>query len=130
MRNQLYFLLALFWTGIITFFCLVQLNNVPFKSVSNIDKLVHIFFHFVFTTLWFLYLQKQLNSINNSKPLVISFLLSVFFGISIEIAQELFTKTRHADIFDVLANSSGAIIAIFGIIFISKYNKSDKIGFL
>lgn len=130
MRNQLYFLLALFWTGIITFFCLAQFKNIPFNGYANLDKLVHAFFHFVFTILWFLYLQKQLNSINNTRTLVISFLLSVFFGISIEIAQELFTTTRHADIFDVLANSTGAIIAIFGIIFIRKCNKSAKIGFL
>jgi VanZ family protein len=38
--------------------------------------------------------------------------LSVFFGIGIEIAQELFTASRHAELFDVLANVSGATLAV------------------
>lgn len=45
-------------------------------------------------------------------PLIASFLFSVFFGIGIEIAQELFTTTRHAEVFDVLANLSGATLAV------------------
>jgi VanZ family protein len=118
--KRVFFWVALFWTGIIAFFCLVQLNNVPFKSVSNIDKLVHVFFHFVFTLLWFLFFKKHLSSINDLKPLVISFLLSFVFGISIEILQELFTTTRHADVFDVLANLLGATFATLTIIFLNK----------
>lgn len=125
--KQIYFLAALFWTGIITFFCLVQFSDVPFKGVSNLDKLVHVFFHFVFTILWYLYFQKQLKSINFKKSLLISFLLSVFFGISIELLQKYSTTTRNGDVLDVLANSSGAIIAVFGIFIFSKYNRLNKI---
>ncbi len=108
------------------YFCLAQLNNVPFKGVSNLDKVVHSFFHFVFTLLWFLFFQKQFKTIKNTKPLLVSLVLSVFFGISIEIAQELFTTTRHADVFDVLANTSGALIAVVAIAFFSKYIKFAK----
>jgi glycopeptide antibiotics resistance protein len=122
--KQVFFWLAIFWTGIVTFLCLVQLNNVPFRSVSNLDKLVHTFFHFVFTMLWFLFFKKQLNSLDSSKPLGISFLLSFVFGISIEILQELFTTTRHADVFDVLANLFGAILATLAIVFLNKYKES------
>ena len=58
------------------------------------------------------------------KPLLISFLLSFGFGISIEILQELFTATRHADVFDVLANLTGATIAILGVVL---WNRFDKV---
>jgi len=58
------------------------------------------------------------------KPLLISFLLSFGFGISIEILQELFTTTRHADLFDVLANLTGATIAILGVVL---WNRFDKV---
>jgi VanZ family protein len=120
--KQVFFLAAIFWTGIIAFFCLVQLNNVPFTSVSNLDKLVHTFFYFVFTSLWFLFFKKHLSNSNGLKPLVISFLLSFVFGISIEILQELFTATRHADLFDVLANLFGATLAaVVVIIFLNMY---------
>lgn len=124
--KKVYFLAALFWTGIIAFFSLVQLSNVPFKGVSNLDKVVHSFFHFVFTLLWFLFFQKQFNTIKNTKPLLISLVLSVFFGISIEIAQESYTTTRHGDVFDVLANMTGALIAVIAVVFFNKYIKFAK----
>jgi len=114
--KQIYFLAALLWAGVIAFFCLIQLNNVPLGEVSNLDKLVHVFFHFVLTILCFLFVQKYTNAINSLKPILISLLFSVFFGIGIEIAQELFTTTRHADVFDVLANLSGAILGVAVII--------------
>ncbi|MDI5886701.1 MULTISPECIES: VanZ family protein [Flavobacterium] len=116
MPKQIYFLAALLWAGVIAFFCLIQLNNVPLGEVSNLDKLVHVFFHFVLTILCFLFVQKYTNAINSLKPILISLLFSVFFGIGIEIAQELFTTTRHADVFDVLANLSGAILGVAVII--------------
>lgn len=110
--KQIYFLAALLWAGVIAFFCLIQLNNVPLGEVSNLDKLVHVFFHFVLTILCFLFVQKYTNAVNSLKSILISLLFSVFFGIGIEIAQELFTTTRHADVFDVLANLSGAILGV------------------
>lgn len=124
--KSFYFFAALLWSVIVAFFCLIQLNAVPFNGISNLDKGVHAFFHFVFTLLWFLFFQKQFNTVMNTKPLLVSLGLSVLFGISIEIAQELFTTTRHADVFDVLANTSGALIAVIAIAFFSKYIKFAK----
>lgn len=121
--KQIYFFTALFWAGVIAFFCLVQLNNVPLEEVSNLDKLVHVFFHFVLTVLCFLFFQKNTNAVNSLKPIMISFLFSVFFGIGIEIAQELFTTTRHADVFDVLANFSGAVLGVVTIILLDLKTK-------
>ncbi|WP_338647229.1 VanZ family protein [Flavobacterium sp. KS-LB2] len=123
MPKQIYFFTALFWAGVIAFFCLVQLNNVPLEEVSNLDKLVHVFFHFVLTVLCFLFFQKNTNAVNSLKPIMISFLFSVFFGIGIEIAQELFTTTRHADVFDVLANFSGAVLGVVTIILLDLKTK-------
>jgi glycopeptide antibiotics resistance protein len=111
-HKQLFFWAAIVWAGIIAFFCLVQLNNVPLGSVSNIDKYVHAFFHFVLTSFCYLFLKNQMSSFNNIKPLLFSFLFSFFFGIGIEISQELFTVSRHADIYDVSANTSGAVLAV------------------
>ena len=121
--KQIYFFAALLWAGVIAFFCLVQLNNVPLGEVSNLDKLVHVFFHFVLTVLCFLFFQKYTNALNSFKSIIISFLFSVFFGIGIEIAQELFTTTRHADVFDVLANLSGAILGVAVVILLDLKTK-------
>lgn len=121
MLKKLYFSAALIWAAVIAFFCLVQLNNVPLGDVSNLDKLVHAFFHFVLTLLCFLFLKSRATDTDSFKPLIVSFLFSVFFGIGIEIAQELLTSTRHAEVFDVLANVSGATLAaalvfLFGLV--------------
>ena len=122
--KQIYLWAALLWAGVIAFFCLVQFNNVPLGNVSNLDKLVHAFFHFVLTILCFLFFQKHTSDINSLKPILVSFLFSVFFGIGIEIAQELLTTTRHADVFDVLANLSGAIL---GVAFILLFDLKTKV---
>lgn len=111
MLKRFYFSAALLWTAIITFLSLVQFNDLPFKSVSSIDKIVHVFFHFVFTSLWFLYFEQTINNKKYSKPLLVSMVFSLFFGIFIEILQEFFTISRHADLFDVFANMTGLTLA-------------------
>ena len=127
MHKQFYFWVALSWTGLIVFFCLIKSSDIPVVQIENLDKVVHSFFHFMFTSFWFLFFKKQLNSPTVFKPLVASVLFSIFFGITIEIAQELFTTTRKGDLFDVLANSSGAILAACIILILSKYEGLSKI---
>ena len=123
----LYFWIALSWTGVIAYFCLTPSNNLPSISIPYLDKFVHASFHFVFTLFWFLFFKKQLNSINVIKPLGLSFVLSVFFGIGIEIVQGLCTTTRRGDVIDVLANTTGATLAVCVILIFSKYHRLDKI---
>lgn len=112
MRRQLFLWAVILWACVISFFCLVQLNDVPLGNVSNIDKVVHAFFHFVLTSFCYLFLKDQMSSVNQAKPLVFSFLFSFVFGIVIEISQELFTISRHADVYDVFANTFGAVLAV------------------
>jgi VanZ family protein len=127
-RKKIFLLAALFWTGVILFFCLENAKNIPQINILYIDKVIHAVFHFVFTALWFLYLKKKLNSANSFKPLALAFVFSFFFGIAIELIQQFFTTTRTADVFDVLANISGATLAIITIILLNKYNRIiDKI---
>ena len=40
----------------------------------------------------------------------------------IEILQALMTETRHADVLDVLANSTGAMLSVLAAIICNKYN--------
>ena len=52
-----------------------------------------------------------------------TFFLSLSYGVLIEIAQQLFTKTRQADVLDVLANITGAILAVILIKILSQRKK-------
>jgi glycopeptide antibiotics resistance protein len=121
-RKRFFLLAALFWTGVILFFCLIKSSDLPQVNVPNLDKAIHTTFHFVFTVLWFLFFKKKLNASNVVRPLVISFLFSFIFGIAIELMQEFFTTTRSADIHDVMANVSGALLAVIAIVLLNKFN--------
>jgi VanZ family protein len=124
--KQLFFLAAVIWTGIVFTLCLVQSESLPIVNIENLDKFVHAFFHFVFTSLWFLFLISHTTDKKIFMPLMIAFMLSVFFGIAIEVLQGLYTTTRKEDALDVAANISGATLAVFSIVMYYKIRRLDK----
>jgi len=134
-HKYFYLWLAEIWTLLIAYLCLTSAKNLPNVEIINkmglqsIDKYVHFTLHFVFSILWFQYLRNK-NS-NTNKPLqgiLAKVLLASFiYGVLIEIAQSLFTTTRQGDVLDVMANTSGAIVAI-GILFLRfSYFKKEKV---
>lgn len=125
MPKNAYFWAALFWTLLIVGLCFCTYSDIPQVSISNIDKLVHFTFHFVFVFLWYLYFLTNEKSQNpNLKTFV--FLASFSLGTSIELGQGILTKTRNADVLDVLANATGAITAIIFIVYLEKFTKLLK----
>lgn len=117
--------LAFSWTVLVAFLCLFSFTKLPSFGVSGTDKYVHFTFHFVFTLLWGYYSWLYHHHIELKKIVTIVF-ISLCYGILIEFLQEEFTIKRHADIFDVLANLSGAIIAFLVFVFIKKNKSSNK----
>jgi VanZ family protein len=121
--KQLLLLWAIICSGIITYFCLTDSSNLPaVVNIPNIDKIVHFCFHFGFTISWILFFKKELKgkAPDDYKAYLISFIFSVFFGITIEILQSVFTTTRAADVTDILANTIGATIGLFTAIALKK----------
>lgn len=127
MPKQLLLLWAIICSGIITYFCLTDSSNIPAVNFPSIDKIVHFCFHFGFTISWILFFKKEFkgNTTDDYKAYLISFIFSVFFGITIEILQSIFTKTRAADVTDILGNAIGATAAVFSAIAFKK--QIDKI---
>lgn len=111
---------AVGWTLFMAVMCLVSFNKLPSLGIGGADKYVHVVFHFGFFVLWFFYFRKPDNF---DKVMGRVFLASVLYGIAIEVAQELFTATRHADFFDVMANTTGAFIAVAVIMIVNYYHK-------
>lgn len=107
--------LALGWTLVISVLCLVSFNTLPEVPVSGADKWVHAAFHFVFVLLWAAYWRSRQDGGDLGKVLLKSLFWSLFFGVTIEVCQKIFTESRQADLGDVLANLSGAILACIGI---------------
>lgn len=119
------FSLAIGWTLLIAVLCLLKFTNLPAIRVSGADKYVHFTLHFVFTMLWGYYFWLKLNEIV-LKKIVFVVTSSLCYGILIEILQETFTATRHADIFDVLANFSGALVALVLFVLIKRRKIANK----
>lgn len=115
MPKQLLLLWAIICSGIIAYLCLIDSANIPAVNFPSIDKIVHFCFHFGFTLSWILFFKKELKgkAPDDSKAYLISFIFSVFFGITIEILQGVLTVTRASDVGDILANTIGATMAIF-----------------
>jgi VanZ family protein len=125
--KQIVFWIAVLWTGVVLYLCLVQSDKLPVVTIENLDKVVHAFFHFVFTSLWILFFKTQIKHPDSYKPYVISFLFSVLFGITIEIIQGQYTTTRKEDALDVVANTAGAALAVFLFLLYFKKRRLDKI---
>lgn len=109
--NRTYQWLALTWTAIVGYLCLVSFNDLPQVKLSSSDKLGHMIFHFGITATWFLYFRIS-RSNENKKALWKAFLFSFFYGSLLELLQTTCTKTRTGDLEDVLANCIGAILAV------------------
>lgn len=122
MPKQFLLIWAIICSGIIAYFCLTDSSNIPVINFPSIDKIVHFCFHFGFTISWILFFKKELKgkTTDDYKAYFISFIFSVFFGITIEIMQSVFTITRASDVTDVLANALGAIVGVFTAIALKK----------
>ncbi len=125
MLKKATFSLAVGWTLLIAVLCLVKFTDLPSIGVSGADKYVHFTLHFVFTMLWGYYLWLKLNEIALTK-IIFVVTSSLCYGILIEILQETLTKTRRADIFDVVANFSGALVALLLFILIKRLKTANK----
>ena len=106
LNKKIFFLLAILWTLVVTFLSLASLGDVGSSiKVPYKDKFVHFTFYLMFVILWSLFFKE---SKYNYKILF----AAIGYGIAMEICQKLFTTTRTADVLDVLANSTGAIVGL------------------
>jgi VanZ family protein len=91
----------LLWAAFILVLSLIPPSSLPESSIIGIDKLVHLVFYFIFMWLcmlgWDMSLKKAL-------------VLAVSYGLLIEILQHTLTSLRYFDLFDVVANSIGALL--------------------
>jgi len=88
----------------------------PFKGATTInfiipiDKLIHVFIYLFLSFLWISYSNMVANYIKKVTIISMIILLCFFYGIIIELSQELFIPLRKADLFDISANMLGAFL--------------------
>jgi len=100
---------AISFTIIITIASLISLNGINLNIVRHEDKYLHIIAFLFLTLIWLFVVQNK----NKKYSLnILIFLVITLYGIIIEFLQQELTTNRQADLFDVLADITGTLIAI------------------
>ncbi|CAM1345872.1 VanZ family protein [Tenacibaculum crassostreae] len=111
-------IIAILTTIGIAIISLIKLGKAPIQ-INNIDKVEHALAYFILTFVWLVALRRT----------KISKLLIVFccflYGIIIEALQVTITSYRSGEILDVIANTTGILIAF--IIYNSFFKKNKAI---
>jgi VanZ family protein len=113
--------LAVFWTVLIFIGCSRPGKDLPKLNLfDNFDKVVHFTFFFLFFFFWFF--------VSNKSTLQRSFLIlfiSFLYGLGIEYYQKYCVSGRSFDVWDVLADTLGALVCYLLVsksVFINKSN--------
>lgn len=103
------------WAAFILLLCGIpgnQINKVKFIDIPHFDKIVHLSFYFTFTLLLISESKSQKQQQKATiKDILIAGVISMSYGIFIEILQKLVFVNRGAEIWDVVANAFGFILA-------------------
>ncbi len=99
--------LAVTYALALTIASFINLKDVPSIGISNGDKVFHLLAYFMFALLVYNYLRK----LQISNILLLSVTLVTTYGIIIEVLQYVLTTHRSFDLYDALANFTGAVLA-------------------
>jgi VanZ family protein len=113
-------ILVILYSIALTIVCLIKIEGLNKAGISFGDKIFHSLSYVVLTFLWFNTLFNKFK-LNKSKALTYAVIVSILFGIIIEILQGTLTTYRSADINDVLANSLGVMLTAVVIKIKNKY---------
>ncbi|WP_262706946.1 VanZ family protein [Tenacibaculum singaporense] len=97
---------------------LVKIEKAPIQ-ISHIDKLEHAFAYFVLSLVWLL----ALKTTKINKYIIV--FCCFFYGIIIEVLQVTTTSYRSGEILDIMANTTGILIAF--IVYNSFFKKNKAI---
>lgn len=124
MRRRLQLILskrnpAILWTIFIFILTAIPGNFLPKEEktfIPNLDKLVHATLFGTFVFLWCIYyaIGKKENN-HSGKRFVLILIIACLYGVATELMQKYLIPNRDYDIFDILADSIGAIL---GFIFV------------
>lgn len=120
----LFLLAALLYTiGLFTV-SVIHIESDTIKDVNfkNADKVFHFCAYFGLTILWQLYYYRHQQKARFSPDIKI-LIGAIIFGIIIEIIQGELTTYRGFEYGDILANSSGALLAYIFIRFLKPFKK-------
>jgi len=111
--------ITLLYSTVLAVVSFIHVSGIPDINYSNTDKIFHFLAYSALAWFWF---QAFFNKFkwNFNKSLVVAAILSVVFGIVIEVLQGVMTSTRLAENNDVLANMLGVSLTVIILLVIRK----------
>ena len=116
MHKQVALALVVIYIVTLTVFSLINLGGIPSLGSSFDDKIYHFIAYALFTLLLYNYF----NAVSIKNSIFYTMLLTIGYGVFMEVLQNLLTESRVSDVYDVVANFFGII---FGAIMISIFKK-------
>ena len=101
--------IAIFFTIAILLGSLVKPELVVVDSISVSDKTYHLIAYFLLMLSWLYAFSNREKFNENVKYVIIG---CIFFGIIIELLQGTITSYRTASFLDIIANTSGVLLAV------------------
>lgn len=123
LKKQLLIISSLYTFTLVTLSLIKIKDKLP--SIENSDKLYHGIAYFILMVLWYYTFHFKFK-VKKNKALLIVFIISICFGIVMEILQGVLTVNRQSDVNDVLANAIGVVLALLMLILLKK--RDVKIG--
>lgn len=108
MAKHLALILLLCYLFLLTGISLVNLGKLPTLGSSFDDKIFHFLSHALLTGLCFNYFNKTIVP----RPILISAVIPICYGITIEWLQSITSNLRTSDVYDIVSNILGTIFAI------------------
>lgn len=123
MPKKPWFSFAFFsWMVIITMLSLAPFsgnNKEPFFRIPHLDKIGHFTFYFIVVVLGYMFLwEHRAGKIRKHTAIIWISFFAIIYGMIIELIQSEFTTSRSGDLYDILANTVGAIVAALALKFV------------
>jgi len=109
--NRLFVVLTILYTLALLILSLVSKADLPEPDFSFADKVFHFVAYAILAFLWYNVFFRHYN-MNMRKALSYAIGFAMLFGIVLEFLQEYTTSSRQLDIYDIIANTLGALSSL------------------
>ena len=120
---------ARLWTVFIFLLMAIPGNMLPKEEktfIPNFDKLIHATLFGSFVFLWSIYYdtRKEKNNHSNSR-FVLILIIACLYGVATELMQKYLIPNRDYDIFDIMADSIGAVLGFIFVLLTVKWFRTS-----
>ena len=118
-EHKIIFIIAVFYTIALTLGSLIRPVKILQNPISNFDKLLPAGAYFGLTALWIFWVlfkrssKTQTTSLKKSWQIFAGIsIIAVLYGVLMEVLQGTLTSYRTPDAWDILANTTGSVLAL------------------